>query len=168
MWQIERAWRPAGPLFENQEQTFSPPGPLEMMTPLERLDADYRGAGLTTGPHPMFYLREQLNEQRILRAKDLERTPHGRRVRVAGAVITRQRPGTAKGFCFITLEDESGVSNLILNPDVFQDFRAVVLNESFLVGEGVLQKVDGTIAVKTDCVEPLGSIELQMESHDFH
>lgn len=168
LWQIERAWRPAGPLFESQTQTLSSPGPLEPMTPLERLDADYRGAGLTTGPHPMFYLREQLNQQRILRASDLERAPHGSRVRVAGAVITRQRPGTAKGFCFITLEDESGVSNLILNPDVFQDFRAVVLNESFLLGEGVLQKADGTIAVKTDRVEPLGRIELEMQSHDFH
>jgi error-prone DNA polymerase len=168
LWQIERVWRPVGPLFEAQADSVAPPGPLELMTPLERLDADYRGAGFTTGPHPMHYLREQLDEHGVLRASDLERMRHGQWVRVAGAVITRQRPGTAKGFCFITLEDESGVSNLILNPDVFQDFRGVVLNESFLVGEGLLQKSDGTIAVKAERVEPLGRIELAMESHDFH
>ena len=168
LWQIERVWRPVGPLFEAQADSVAPPGPLEQMTPLERLDADYRGAGFTTGPHPMHYLREQLDEHGVLRASELERMRHGQRVRVAGAVITRQRPGTAKGFCFITLEDESGVSNLILNPDVFQDFRGVVLNESFLIGEGLLQKSDGTIAVKAERVEALGRIELEMKSHDFH
>lgn len=168
LWQVERVWRPSGPLFESQAQTAPPPGPLARMTPLERLDADYRGAGFTTGPHPMYYLREQLDDLGVLRASDLERMRHGQRVRVAGAVITRQRPGTAKGFCFITLEDESGVSNLILNPDVFQDFRGIVLNESFMVGDGLLQKSDGAISVKADRVAPLGRIELAMESHDFH
>ena len=167
LWQIERAWRPAGPLLEGLDDEQGP-SPLDPMTPFERLDADYRGAGLTTGPHPMYYLREQLAGRRIHTARELERLGHGRRVRVAGAVITRQRPGTAKGFCFITLEDETGVSNLILNPDVFQDHRMTVLSESFLIGEGVLQKVDGTIAVKTERVEPLGEIELELESHDFH
>ncbi|MBI1357908.1 MAG: DNA polymerase III subunit alpha [Acidobacteria bacterium] len=168
LWQIEKAWRPAGPLLESLDEGAGEPGPLEAMTPLERLDADYRGAGMTTGPHPLFYFREQLREQGVASARDLDRIGHGRRVRVAGAVITRQRPGTAKGFCFITLEDETGVSNLILNPDVFQDFRMVVLNESFLLGEGILQKVDGTIAVKTDRVDPLGRIDLELQSHDFH
>jgi error-prone DNA polymerase len=168
LWQIERAYRPVGPLFESQDDHLPEPGPLEQMTPFERLDADYRGSGMTTGPHPMHYLQPTLAERNVLSARDLESVPHGRRVRVGGAVITRQRPGTAKGFCFITLEDETGVSNLILTPDVFQDNRLTVLHESFLIGEGVLQKADGTIAVKTDFVEPMGAIELEMESHDFH
>ena len=168
LWQIERAYRPAGPLFESQDDRLPEPGPLARMTPLERLDADYRGSGMTAGPHPMHYLRPSLAERNVQRARELDSIAHGHRVRVAGAVITRQRPGTAKGFCFITLEDETGVANLILTPQVFQDHRLAVLSESFLIGEGILQKADGTIAIKTDFLEPMGGIELALESHDFH
>jgi error-prone DNA polymerase len=138
------------------------------MTPIERLDADYRGAGMTTGPHPMHYLREPLDRMGVLRAAELENIPHGRRVRVAGAVITRQRPGTAKGVVFITLEDETGVANLILWPDFFQDNRVVVMSEPFLLAEGVVQKQDGVIHVKVEQLKPAGKLTLEMESHDFH
>ncbi|MEZ5393385.1 MAG: hypothetical protein R2724_11045 [Bryobacterales bacterium] len=120
LWQIERAYRPVGPLFESQDDSLPAPGPLAQMTPLERLDADYRGSGMTTGRHPMHYLRPALIERNVFSAHELESIPHGRRVRVAGAVITRQRPGTAKGFCFITLEDETGVSNLFSTPTSFR------------------------------------------------
>ena len=142
--------------------------PLAPMTPIERLDADYRGAGMTTGPHPMYYLREPLDRMGVLRAAELENIPHGRRVRVAGAVITRQRPGTAKGVVFITLEDETGVANLILWPDFFQDNRVVVMSEPFLMAEGVVQKQDGVIHVKVEHLKPAGRLALEMESHDFH
>ena len=142
--------------------------PLAPMTPIERLDADYRGAGLTTGPHPMRYLREPLDRMGVLRAAELESIPHGRRVRVAGAVITRQRPGTAKGVVFITLEDETGVANLILWPDFFQENRVVVMSEPFLLAEGVVQKQDGVIHVKVEQLRPAGNLALEMESHDFH
>jgi error-prone DNA polymerase len=138
------------------------------MTPIERLDADYRGAGMTTGPHPMRYLREPLDRMGVLRTAELENIPHGRRVRVAGAVITRQRPGTAKGVVFITLEDETGVANLILWPDFFQDNRVVVMSEPFLMAEGVVQKQDGVIHVKVEHLKPAGRLALEMESHDFH
>jgi error-prone DNA polymerase len=138
------------------------------MTPIERLDADYRGSGMTTGPHPMRYLREPLDRLGVLRAAELENIPHGRRVRVAGAVITRQRPGTAKGVVFITLEDETGVANLILWPDFFQENRVVVMSEPFLLAEGVVQKQDGVIHVKVEQLRPAGSLALEMESHDFH
>ncbi len=167
LWQIEKAWKPKGPLFEQQEDE-APAGPLATMTPLERLDADYRGSSMTVGPHPMHYLRQALDDPSVLRSSELATRGHGHRVRVAGAVITRQRPGTAKGFCFLTLEDETGVSNLILTPPIFQDHRAVVMNETFILAEGVLQKVDGTISVKTDWVRPLEAMALPMESHDFH
>jgi len=168
LWQIERAWRPRGPLFEQQDEADPRPGPLAQMTPMERLDADYRNSGMTTGPHPMFYLREAMDAAGIIRASQLKNLAGGRRVRVAGAVITRQRPGTAKGFCFISLEDESGVSNIILKPQVFQDYRAVVMQESFLSAEGVLQKQDGVVSVRVESVAPLGNVALQMSSHDFH
>ena len=167
LWQIESAWRPAGPLFEQQDSRTPEPGPLARMTPLERLDADYRNAGMTVGPHPMHYLREAMLAAGVVPSAGLEERSNGARVRVAGAVITRQRPGTAKGFCFITLEDEHGVSNLILTPQVFQEHRAMVMNESFLLAEGVLQRLDGTVSVKTDFVQPLAAVSLRIESHDF-
>ena len=142
--------------------------PLAPMTPFERLDADYRGAGLTTGPHPMHYLREPLDALGVLPAAKLEPHPNGRWVKVAGAVITRQRPGSAKGFVFLTLEDETGVSNVVVTPDKFQDNRILVTSEPFLLVEGVLQKQDGVIHVRAMNMKRLGDISLEMASHDFH
>ncbi len=142
--------------------------PLAPMTPFERLDADYRGAGLTTGPHPMHYLREPMNALGVIPAAALESQPNGRRLRVAGAVITRQRPGTAKGFVFLTLEDETGVSNVIVTPDKFQQWRILVTGEPFLFVEGDLQKQDGVIHVRARKIERLGDVSLDIPSHDFH
>ena len=144
------------------------PCPLAPMNPLERLDADYRGSGMTTGPHPMHYLREPLHALGVLPAVQLEHHPNGRWVRVAGAVITRQRPGTAKGFVFLTLEDETGVSNVVVTPDKFQDNRVLVTGEPFLLVEGVLQKQDGVIHVRARVIKPLKHVTLEMASHDFH
>ena len=95
------------------------------MTLSERLLADYAGTSLTIGPHPMALRRGDLALRGVLRARDLPQGRHGRRVRVAGAVITRQRPGTAKGFVFLTLEDETGIANIIVRPDLFAEQRAV-------------------------------------------
>ena len=89
----------------------------------ERLQADYAGMGLTIGPHPMALRRGELALRGVLRAADLPQARDGRRVRVAGMVITRQRPGTAKGFVFLTLEDETGISNVIIRPDLFDRER---------------------------------------------
>ena len=144
------------------------PCPLAPMNPLERLDADYRGSGMTTGPHPMHYLREPLHALGVLPAVQLEHHPNGRWVRVAGTVITRQRPGTAKGFVFLTLEDETGVSNVVVTPDKFQDNRVLVTGEPFLLVEGVLQKQDGVIHVRARVIKPLKHVTLEMASHDFH
>ena len=138
------------------------PSPLAPMTPFERLDADYRGAGLTTGPHPMHYLREPMNALGVVPAAALESQPNGRRLRVAGAVITRQRPGTAKGFVFLTLEDETGVSNVVVTPDKFQDWRVLVTGEPFLFVEGELQKQDGVIHVRARRIERLGDVSLDI------
>ncbi len=152
------------------------------MTDTERVIADYDGTGLTIGPHPMALRRRDLSLRGVLRAIDLPGARQGRRVRVAGAVITRQRPGTAKGFCFLTLEDETGISNVIVRPDVFDAQRAVIVHEPFVIVEGVLQQQDGVTAVRAERVVPMGVAALAsasgpddgeaalpaVGSHDFH
>jgi error-prone DNA polymerase len=196
LWQIEQAVRPAGELFEsvgsgqwpvarNQfpvaSGQFTAPdhgspitddsslalSPLRSMTPAERLMADYAGTSLTIGPHPLALRRTELAMRGVLRAIDLPRGRHGRRVRVAGAVITRQRPGTAKGFVFLTLEDETGIANIIVRPDLFSEQRAVIVNAPYLIVEGALQIQEGVTSVKAERVLPLGGGSPAPESHDF-
>ena len=144
LWQVERAWRPKGPLFEGQDDALAAPGPLARMQPFERLEADCRGSELTVGKHPMHDLRGQMEGMDVLSFREVDAAADGQRVRVAGAVIRRQGPGTAKGFCFVTLEDEMGVSSLILSPQVFHAHRLAVMHETFLLAEGILQNTDGT------------------------
>ena len=95
------------------------------MTEAERLVADYAGTGLTVGRHPMALRRDELMTRGVMRAVDLRSVRQGRQVRVAGMVITRQRPGTAKGFVFLTLEDETGIANIIVRPDIFARDRSL-------------------------------------------
>ena len=113
------------------------------MTMPERLIADYAGTSLTIGPHPMSMRRSELALRGVLRAVDLSRGRHGRRVRVAGAVITRQRPGTAKGFVFLTLEDETGIANIIVRPDLFSEQRGAIVGEPYLLVEGTFRSRRG-------------------------
>jgi error-prone DNA polymerase len=103
----------------------------------------------------------------VLRAVDLPRGRHGRRVRVAGAVITRQRPGTAKGFVFLTLEDETGIANVIVRPDLFSDQRATIVGAPYLLVEGTLQIQEGVTSIKAERVLPLGGSGPEPQSHDF-
>jgi error-prone DNA polymerase len=196
LWQIERAIRPAGELFEppsavrhlqaspdthspglNQVNrspildTQFPQSPIPSMTLPERVLADYTRTGLTIGPHPMALRRSDLALRGVMRATDLPRARDGRKVRVAGAVITRQRPGTAKGFVFLTLEDETGIANVIVRPDLFRRDRLTIVEEPFLLIEGVLQIQDGVTSVKADRVEGLSRGEgpaPELPSHDFH
>ena len=137
------------------------------MTIPERLLSDYSGTGLTIGPHPMSLRRAELALRGVLRASDLARGRHGRRVRVAGAVITRQRPGTAKGFVFLTLEDETGIANIIVRPDLFTEQRAAVIGEPYLLVEGTLQIQEGVTSVKAERLLSLGGGGPAHESHDF-
>jgi error-prone DNA polymerase len=123
---------------------------------------------MTVGPHPLRYHRENLRRQGILSARDLLRLADGTKVRVAGAVIARQRPGTAKGFVFLSLEDETGIANAIITPQIFQENHVVVVNQRFLLIEGRLQNQDGVISVKVERVQPLGITRAETESHDFH
>ncbi len=167
LWQVERAWRRTGPLLE----TIPEPdrgSPLAQMTAEERLVADFHGTGMTVGPHPMAYYRDEMDARGVLRAADLASRRNGASVRVAGAVIARQRPGTAKGFVFLSLEDETGISNAIITPDIFDQNRFTVVGGRFLLIEGRLQNVDNVISVKADRVEILPVSEAAVVSHDFH
>jgi error-prone DNA polymerase len=182
LWQVERAARRPGPLLEEAEATPVLPAqvenrapvilpldsPLPPMTLEERLVADFRGTGLTVGPHPMAYHRAELTKHGVLSAKELTTLHDGAHVRVAGAVIARQRPGTAKGFVFLSLEDETGIANAIITPQLFGEDRTVVVHHPYLWIEGRLQNQDNVISVKAERVAPLTLTRAEPGSHDFH
>ncbi len=142
--------------------------PLKPMTEAERLVADYAGTGLTVGRHPMALRRHELAMRGVMRASDVRAARQGRRVRVAGMVITRQRPGTAKGFVFLTLEDETGIANIIVRPDLFARDRAVIVEEPFLLIEGVLQNQDGVTSIRAEEVQGLAGVTVDFDAHDFY
>jgi error-prone DNA polymerase len=167
LWQVERAVRASGPLLEKLPEPDSP-SPLQPMNHEERLVADFHGTGLTVGPHPMAYRREWLNAMGIRRASELRDLPSGKRLRIGGCVIVRQRPGTAKGFVFLSLEDETGVANAIIAPDLFHRNRLLLASERFLAIEGILQNQDNVISVKAERVQPLFVTKAETISHDFH
>ncbi len=189
LWQVERAVRPSGALYKDLDDVAAPiarppianppvatppfaappllQSPLKPMSPVERVHADYAGTSLTVGPHPMALCRGDLALRGVLRAVDLPWGKAGRRVRVAGAVITRQRPGTAKGFVFLTLEDETGIANIIIRPDLFTDYRMDVIGAPYLLVEGTLQIQEGVTSVKAERVHPLATGGPPPESHNF-
>ncbi len=166
LWQAERAARPPGPLYAGQPPAPEP-SPLREMSVPERLVADYRGTGVTVGPHPMALRRAEWTRLGVTPAAGLAALGSGRRVRVAGAVVVRQRPGTAKGFVFLSLEDETGIANAIVAPGLFERARATLVHEPFLLVEGVLQHEDGVTAVRATAVRPLAA-RAPVPSHDFH
>jgi error-prone DNA polymerase len=167
LWEAERASRPVGPLFAHLDSPDAA-SPLAAMNTKERLYADFSGVGLTIGRHPMAYYRPQLEGQNVVRAIDLAYLTNGRHVRVAGAVIVRQRPGTAKGFCFLSLEDETGISNIIVHPDKFDEFKTVLLHHPFLIIDGVLQNQQDAISVRADSAVVLDVNAIPVPSHNFH
>jgi len=167
LWQVERAVRPSGPLLEQHAEPDEC-SPLAPMNHEERLVADFHGTGLTVGPHPMAYRRAWLNAMGIRRASELRDLPTGKRLRIGGCVITRQRPGTAKGFVFLSLEDETGVANAIVRPDLFHENRLLLTSERFLAIEGILQNQDNVISVRAERVQPLFVTKAETLSHDFH
>ena len=167
LWQVERAVRGSGPLLEAHPEPDAP-SPLQPMNHEERLVADFHGTGVTVGPHPMAYRRDWLNAMGIRRASELRNIPNGKRLRIGGCVIVRQRPGTAKGFVFLSLEDETGVANAIITPDLFHQNRLLLASEKFLAIEGILQNQDNVISVKAEKVQPLFVTKAETVSHDFH
>ncbi len=185
LWQAAQAARPAGKLFERVipsriDGEESPPperrgslAPLGMTSPLAELSpgeetlADYDSMQLTTGPHLIQHFRKRLKRDNVLSARDLKSIPNGRRVATAGAVVVRQRPGTAKGFVFLTLEDETGMSQAIVHPNLFRDQRSLIVSAPGLIVEGILQNTDGQCSVKAERFWPLEGMG-EVASHDFH
>jgi error-prone DNA polymerase len=156
--------------FANPETRIPDPetSPLPPMTRDERLVADFRGTGLTVGPHPMAYWRAEMNKLGVRSAIELQHLPNAKRVQIGGCVIARQRPGTAKGFVFLSLEDETGIANAIITPDIFEQNRVTIVQEQFLLVEGKLQNQDNVISVKAEHVRPLVITQAETSSHDFH
>ena len=167
LWQIEHAIKMKGQLFSGSVVGPSE-SPLPKMMLSERTAADYEGTGLTIGPHSVSLQRSALAVRGVLRAVDLLRTRNGRRVRVAGAVITRQRPATAKGFVFLTLEDETGIVNIIVRPNIFEKQKTIILEQEFLLVEGCLQRQDGCVSIKAERCESFWVSGPSVESYDFH
>jgi error-prone DNA polymerase len=171
LWQIERAGKPEGPLFRENVDSLREEyngKPLHQMNIEERLVADYSGTGLTIGKHPMYYRRAQLRHQGVLSAQDLRHRRNGEHVKTAGCVIARQRPGTAKGFIFLSMEDETGIANVIITPDLYERERLQVTTSKFLLVEGALQNVDGVIHVKATHLTAMAGKTFDVRSHDFH
>ncbi len=165
LWQAAEVARRAGPLYESLPPT---PGaaPLPAMSAVEETEADYDATEMTAGPHLLSYLRETLARQGVSSAGELAKGTEGARVRAAGAVIVRQRPGTAKGFVFLSLEDESGIVQAIVRPDLFRENRALIVGSPGLVVEGKLQTRDGTLSIRADRFWPLPSLP-DVPGHDF-
>jgi error-prone DNA polymerase len=171
LWQVERAGKMEGPLLRQESAWLiedATSQPLARMDTQERLVADYAGTGLTTGRHPMHYRRAELRKQGIVTAEDLRLVRNGAQVASAGCVIARQRPGTAKGFIFISMEDETGIANVVVTPDLYEQYRVVVTRARFLFVRGVLQNQDGVIHIKALHIASLADGALAIGSHDFH
>jgi error-prone DNA polymerase len=166
LWQVERAAKPRGPLLRDADAAMDP-SPLAEMTLSERLHTDIVGTTFTIGPHPMIVHREGLAARGIKRAWDLQKLGEGTRLTVAGAVVCRQRPATAKGFVFLTLEDETGLANIIVRPDLFEAHEMVVARAEALEIDGVLQ-TEGGLSVRALAVRPLQVAAMNTRSHDFH
>ena len=153
----------------------APPGagrahsPLPEMDLRDRIAADLRGTGMTVGPHPVALERERLRAMGVHAAAELPHLRRGQRVRAAGLCIVSQRPGTAKGFVFLSLEDETGISNIVVDPRTFEENRRPILATSLLVVEGRLEKYDGVTSVKGDRFWGIHEAHgYEVRSHDFH
>lgn len=166
LWQVAALERDPNSLFAGTSPR-STPSPLRAMTPVEKTLANYRHSGITPGDHILRHLRPALDQRGVLTATALRQIEDGRFVRTAGHVIVRQRPRTAKGFCFLTLEDETGTSNAILTPDQFQRFRIPLHTASLIEIAGPLQNVDGVIHVQTHELHPLSVPGVLPRSHDY-
>jgi error-prone DNA polymerase len=167
LWQSQKAAQPVGPLLAGIEEPDTA-SPLLRMTTDERLIADYHGTGLSIDHHPLFYRRQELRGMGARTARELSSMNDGEKVRVAGLVITRQRPGTAKGFIFLSLEDETGIANAIITPDFYAENTMAVLHERFVVIEGKLQNKEKVVHVKAEKITPLRALAIETPVRNFH
>jgi error-prone DNA polymerase len=167
LWKSSRSARDAGPLLSDVPEN-DPQAPLRPMSIDERLTADYGGTGINIGCHPMFYRRAEMDALGVTPAAQLAGIRSGKYVRIAGCVIVRQRPGTAKGIVFLSVEDETGIANVVVMPDVFDTNRLLIVSTQWLVVEGPIQNVDNVIHVRAKRIDSLGFSAASTPSHDFH
>jgi error-prone DNA polymerase len=173
LWQVAAFGR-SGDLYDRLAVDDVPigkavaPCPLPEMSVGEEVAADFRFTGVSTGPHPLSFLRKKLAAERVVPAAQLAGVPDGRRVRVAGLVIVRQRPLTAKGLVFFTIEDETGFANALVTAADFEHHRRLLVSAQALILEGTVQNHEGVISLRADHFSPLQSSEIRAEiSHDF-
>ncbi|HZR80619.1 MAG TPA: error-prone DNA polymerase [Candidatus Binatia bacterium] len=166
LWQVAGLPRPDERLFAGLPVAASR-APLAAMSEVETTLADYRASGMTTGPHLLAHLRADLDRRGIVPVAELASRPDGSRLRTAGLVIVRQRPGSAKGFCFLTVEDETGLGNAVLTPDRFEQFRSVLHTAPILVFEGLLERREGVTHLRVDGMEPLPFSGPAPPAHDY-
>ena len=167
LWQVSAAARPVGELLESsvEDSTISK---LTPMTHKQRILTDFLNSGVSIGRHPMSFYRSQMQERGILTSEQAKQARNGQFVRVAGCVICRQRPGTAKGFVFLSLEDEIGIVNVIVKPDIFDQFKAICVSEPYVAVCGTLQNTWSVISVKAQELHALPFGRETVSSHDFH
>jgi error-prone DNA polymerase len=168
LWQAEQATRSVGPLLRSISKQKKARSPLAKMTIQERLVADYMGMGLTVGPHPIAYSRAKLREDGILSSRELRQYSNHALVRIAGSIIARQRPGTAKGFVFLSVEDEMGIFNVIITPSVFEQIRVMISRCHFLIIQGRLQIADSVVHIKFQEFKPLLMPNIEVPAHNYH
>jgi error-prone DNA polymerase len=167
LWDGEYVRRTVGPLFGGIDD-LKDGSPLEQMNENERVLTDLKLTGVTIGKHPVAFLRERLNQKGIIKLTELAAKNNNALVEIAGVVICRQRPGTAKGILFLSLEDETGIANVIVMPDVFDQNRSTIVNFSALHIVGLLQNLESSISIKALKIFPLDMLRPPIKSHDFH
>lgn len=166
MWQAQSLGEES-PLYDATDDE-----PVPRLSPMSRQQAvvaDYRSAGLSLRDHPMKFLREALVAQGVVTTSALASLESDRRYQVAGIVLVRQRPGTAKGITFMTIEDETGVANLIVHPGTWARFRKTAKLSGAIVARGLLQRQDGVIHLVVDKLTDLPTIvsAIGPQSRDF-
>ena len=172
IWQAEALGR-SGDLFTRSaaaaDEPRHPTSPLPEMTLYEETIAEFRGTSMTTGPHPISFVRADLDRRQVTPAAALAMFSDGARARIGGMVVVRQRPGTAKGLVFITLEDETGFTNAVVFPDRYETWRKIILGHPALVIEGLVQNREGVITILAEKFEPLSGPPLAQDvSRNFH
>ena len=153
------------PLFRSvRDEGSEPPVSLPVMPVCEQVVEDYRTLRLSLKAHPLSFLRKSLRKQRYISAADLKRSRNGQKVKLAGLVLVRQRPGSAKGVCFITLEDETGVANLVVWPKVMADYRKAVMQSRLLAVQGHVQRDVEIVHVVARSLEDRSDVLLRLAS----
>lgn len=168
MWSAALAGEPAGPLFERVDEKPEFDSPLAPMDEFENIRTDLLSTGLTLGRHPVAFLKEELGIRNTNLCADFTKLPNGRFAETVGSVVCRQRPGTAKGLVFLSLEDETGIINVVVMPKEYERFKMTILNHGYLRIKGIVQSYNGSVSLKALWIEPLRTTVVPVASHNFH